>query len=101
MRMDALDMIPGPLKGLGHRRQCASSVRSAMFVAASRGVKLAPLGAACPPSPPTRAGFMPLLTELENYVVGRLGYKHGAPDGAAAPAHACQVSRPDAKSISL
>ncbi len=103
-----------------------------MFVARSRGVKLAPLGepdrpaglllvplnllkhrdlrrqprcgslaAACPPNPPTRAGFMPLLAELENYVVGRLGYKHSAPDGAFAPAHAYQVSRPDADFISL
>jgi hypothetical protein len=56
-----------------------------MFIASICGGNQAPLGAACRARVVTK-DHMPLLTELENSVVGPHSYKHAAPNGAIAPA---------------
>jgi hypothetical protein len=60
-----------------------------MFIATSRGERQAPLGAACCPATPSPELPLPLLTELENYHLGRFGYRHDAPNGAVPLAHEC------------
>jgi len=54
-----------------------------MFIATPRAESQAPLGAACRPTTSFREPSMPLLTELGNHLLGQLGYRHGAPTGAA------------------
>jgi hypothetical protein len=72
-----------------------SSVRSAMFIATFRAESQAPLGAACRPTTPSREPSMPLLTELENHLLGQPGYRHGAPNGAVPPTQVREMYRPD------
>ena len=60
-----------------------SSVRSGMFIAKSSEGNQAPSGAACRARVVTW-DQMPLLTELENSIVGPCFYKHAAPNGAIA-----------------
>jgi hypothetical protein len=54
----------------------------------------APLGAACRFTTPSSELSMPFLTELENHLPRRPGYKHGAPNGAVPPAHECEKRGP-------
>jgi hypothetical protein len=66
-----------------------------MFIATSYGGSQAPSGAACHPPTTSREPAMPLLTELENHLVGPPGYKHDAPNGAFLPASHWKVSKLD------
>ena len=77
--------------GLAQIAVSDSSVRSGMSIAKLQPESQAPLGAACRPTP-MRGQDMPLLTELENYLAGPRGYKHGAPNGAVPSAQGCEVS---------
>jgi hydrogenase 3 maturation protease len=100
----------------------ASSTRSGMAIAKLQPANQAPLGAACRlkrrepamPLPMNPAGICSvtpcipmgslaqvtdppacsvLLTELENSLGGRRGYKHAAPDGASPAALGCEMFR--------
>ena len=93
--MPKLDRIFHRSKGLAHRTRRASSFRSAMFIATSRGGCQAPSGAAYYPTTPSSEPAMPLLTELENCLVRPPVYKHGAPNGAFLPASHWEVSKLD------
>jgi len=68
-------------ESLEHITLRKSSVRSAMSIAILRDGNQAPLGAACRPAPSGEPN-MPLLTELEDSLVGPPSYRHGAPPGA-------------------
>jgi hydrogenase maturation protease len=69
----------------------ASSARSGMAIAKLQPANQAPLGAACRLK--RREPAMPLLTEIENSLGGRRGYKHAAPDGASPAALGCEMFR--------
>jgi hypothetical protein len=85
-----LSRIGHTTERLAHRALRGSSVRSAMFIVKLHRGTQAPLGAACRLTP-LREPDMPLLTELEHHLLGALGYKHGAPNGANLSARWCAL----------
>ena len=60
-----------------------------MLIATLRRGRQAPVGAACPFGRPSPELPLPLLPELEDYHLGRFGYRHDAPDGAIPLVHEC------------
>jgi hypothetical protein len=72
-----------------------------MFIATFRAESQAPSAAACNLAKPSREPCMPLLTELENHLLGQPGYSHGAPPGSVPPIQGCEQHTPASPSLPI